>query len=83
MTRWHPDRDLARLLEALSEEILAATDEELRQALAEAAGSIARTVSASEVRTLVAAAGEDADDPGAARLQAVAVNGPRPHARPH
>ena len=32
MTRWHPSLDLTRLLEELSEEVLAATDEEVLQA---------------------------------------------------
>jgi hypothetical protein len=80
MTRWHPDRDLARLIEALSQEILAASDEELRQALAETGWSIARA--ASEVRALVAAAAEGADEPGAARPHAAAVGGMLPQTRP-
>lgn len=31
MTRWQPPHELVRLLDALSEEILTATDEEVRQ----------------------------------------------------
>jgi hypothetical protein len=59
VTRWHPNLDLARLFEALSEEILAATDDEVRAS----AGPGRKLASAArEVRWLVKAACADADD---------------------
>lgn len=59
MTRWHPNLDLARLFEALSEEIFAATDEEVRAS----AGPGRKFASAArEVRCLVEAACAEADE---------------------
>lgn len=52
MTRWRPDLDLDRLLDALEAEILAATDQEIRLAFFEAGCSIAAT--AGEVRKAIA-----------------------------
>lgn len=57
MTRWHPSLDLARLLEAVSEEILAATDEEVRETSGLQGWTIANT--ALEVREAVKAAHAD------------------------
>ncbi|MGY3610893.1 MULTISPECIES: hypothetical protein [unclassified Bradyrhizobium] len=57
MTRWHPSLDLARLLEALSKEILAATDKEVRQTSALQGWTIANT--ALEVREVIKAAHRD------------------------
>lgn len=54
MTRWHPSLDLACLLEALSQEILAANDEEVRQTSGLQGWSIANT--ALEVREVIKAA---------------------------
>jgi hypothetical protein len=54
VTRWHPRLELARLLEALSEGIIAATDEEVRQMHGRPVASTAR-----EVRSLVKAARAD------------------------
>jgi len=54
MTRWHPRLELARLLDALSEDIIAATDEEVRQMNGSAVANTAR-----EVRLLVKAARAD------------------------
>ncbi|MBR0866939.1 hypothetical protein ACVI1J_010322 [Bradyrhizobium diazoefficiens] len=51
MTRWDPSLDLACLLEALSEEILAATDEEVRETSGLQGWTIANT--ALEVRSLI------------------------------
>ena len=63
MTGWHPHLDLGRLIEALSEEILAATDAEVRRASAPHGRKIAST--AREVRLLIKAArGEVDDNPG-------------------
>ncbi|WP_454645370.1 hypothetical protein [Bradyrhizobium liaoningense] len=59
MTRWHPSLDLARLLEALTEEILAATDEEVRQTSGLQGWKIANT--ANEVRGLITATRADVD----------------------
>lgn len=57
MTRWHPSLDLARLLEALSDETLAATDGEVRQMSDLQGWKIANT--AHEVRELIRAVGTD------------------------
>lgn len=57
MTRWRPRLELARLLEGLSEEILAATDEEVRQMHGR---SIAGT--AGDVRRLINAARSNSDE---------------------
>jgi hypothetical protein len=59
VTRWHPNLDLARLFEALSEEVLAATDDEVRAS----AGPGRKLASAArEVRWLIKAACADADE---------------------
>jgi hypothetical protein len=60
MTRWHPRLDLVRLFEALSEEILAATDAEVRRASAMQGRKIAST--AREVRLLIKAARAEVDE---------------------
>lgn len=60
MTSWHPSLDLARLLEALSEEILAATDEEVRETSGLQGWTIANT--AIEVRSLIRTARTDVED---------------------
>ncbi|MCK1626309.1 hypothetical protein IVA98_24755 [Bradyrhizobium sp. 160] len=60
MTRWHPSLDLARLLETLSGEILATTDEEVRQTSSLQGWNVAGA--ALEVRDLISAAGADADE---------------------
>ncbi|MBR1023994.1 hypothetical protein JQ559_25985 [Bradyrhizobium viridifuturi] len=57
MTRWHPSLDLARLLEGLSEEILAASDEEVRQTSGLQGWTIANT--ALDVRDVIKAARAD------------------------
>ena len=54
MTRWHPRLELARLLEALSEHIIAASDEEVKQTHGKAVASTAR-----EVKQLIKAARAD------------------------
>ncbi len=60
MTRWHPRLELARLLEALSDDIIAATDEELREIQGRALAGTAR-----QVRRLIKAA-QAADGAGTA-----------------
>ncbi len=60
MTRWHPHLELARLLEALSDDIIATTDEELREIQGRALAGTAR-----QVRRLVKAA-QAADGAGTA-----------------
>ncbi|TYL85945.1 hypothetical protein [Bradyrhizobium cytisi] len=57
MTRWHPSRDLTRLLEALSGEILAASDEQVRQTSGLQGWTIANT--ARDVREVIMAAHGD------------------------
>jgi hypothetical protein len=54
VTRWHPRLELARLLAALSEDIIAATDEEVRQTHGRAFTSTAR-----EVKSLIKTARAD------------------------
>ena len=51
MTRWHPRLELARLLQALSDDIIAATDEELREIQGRDLAGTAR-----QIRRLVKAA---------------------------
>jgi hypothetical protein len=63
MSRWDPHADLARLVEALAQDIIAASDEEVRQPHHWAHRCSVRE-SAVEVRTLIAAAMEDEPDPG-------------------
>ncbi|MCK1635420.1 hypothetical protein [Bradyrhizobium sp. 162] len=57
MARWHPSLDLARLLDALSGEILAASDEEVRQTSGRQGWTIANT--ALDVRQVIKAARGD------------------------
>jgi hypothetical protein len=44
VTRWHPRLELARLLEALSEDIIATSDKEVRQMHGRAVAGTAREV---------------------------------------
>jgi hypothetical protein len=44
VTRWQPDLELTRLLEALAEDIIAATDEEVRRMHGRTIASTAREV---------------------------------------
>lgn len=77
MTRWQPCLELHRLLEALSEEILAASDEELRQVhgsrLAVVAGEVSLRIRAARTEAEARSAGDigaGAAEPGtAARLE--------------
>jgi hypothetical protein len=57
---WCPHIDLARLSAALSEEILAVSESEVRRLLAETACPLAAT--AQEVRDLIAAASGEQDE---------------------
>ena len=61
MKRWQPHIDLHRLCEAAQEDILAASDEEGRQASLASGLSVART--ATEIRNLIAAATGEPDRP--------------------
>jgi hypothetical protein len=63
MKSWKPHIDLARLLEALSDEIVAATEEDVRRACLEDGRSIA--VAANEVRRMIGAVTDDSSDPDA------------------
>lgn len=90
MTRWHPSRDLSLLLEALSEEILAETDEEVRETSGLQGWTIANT--ALEVREVIKAAQghlngsldriEDLSEPGA-RLRLTRGGRGSPHHQRH
>jgi hypothetical protein len=74
MSGWKPDIDLARLLDALAAEIVAAADEEVYAACGKDGRSVA--AAASEVRALIAPSLDD--DPGesdAGALPAEAVLG--------
>ena len=59
MKNWQPHVDLHRLTVALSEEIIAAPEQELRRLHAESGVSIA--AAAQDVRSLIAAASGEAD----------------------
>ena len=61
MTNWQPHIDLARLLEALGEEIVAATEREIHQACAEGGHSV--RAAARETRRIIGAVTRDLDDP--------------------
>jgi hypothetical protein len=71
MTRWQPDIDLCRLLEALSADILAASDEEVRQQLARGGSPLA--ISTRAIREVIAEAMEDGDGPGLRLTEAAAA----------
>ena len=60
MTNWQPHVDLARLLEALAEEIVAATEPEIHQGCAEGGHSV--RAAARETRRIIGAATGDLDD---------------------
>ncbi|MGJ4940312.1 hypothetical protein ACQR1W_07020 [Bradyrhizobium sp. HKCCYLS1011] len=84
MTRWHPRLELVRLLEALSEDIIAATDEEIRQLHGRA-----MSITAHEIKLLIKAARADKgggvmeglDEPGAGLRPAGAQRRPSHHQR--
>jgi hypothetical protein len=61
MKNWRPQIDLDRLNAALGEDILGASDEEIRRAYAAAGRSVARA--ADGVREQIAAASGDPDAP--------------------
>ena len=61
MTSWQPHIDLVRLLEALGEEIVAATEREIYRACEEGGDSVRAT--ADETRRVIAAATGGLDDP--------------------
>jgi hypothetical protein len=62
MSRWEPHTDLIRLLEALANEIVSTTEEEVRQACAFDGWSIAMTA-CKEVRELIDAATGEPGEP--------------------
>jgi hypothetical protein len=69
VTRWHPPFDLLHLIEALSEEILTATDEEVRQAFSAHGRNLVNTArernlasAVREVKLLVENACAEADE---------------------
>jgi len=62
MSRWDPQADFGRLMEALTQDIIAATDEEVRQPHYGARRCSLRK-SANEVRSLIAAGTGDEPDP--------------------
>ena len=61
MTSWEPHVDLARLLEALGEEIVATTEQEVRLACVLDGHSVRET--ASEVREMIGTLTGDLGDP--------------------
>jgi len=61
MTNWQPHVDLARLLEALAEEIVAATEPEIHQACADGRHSV--RAAARETRRIIGTVTGDLDDP--------------------
>lgn len=76
MTRWHPRLELTRLLEALSEDIIAATDEEVRQMHGRSVASTAR-----EVKLLIKMARADRGSGVPTGLDETSA-GPRPAGSP-
>jgi hypothetical protein len=78
MTRWDPQVDLSRLLDALAREILAASDDDVRGLTL--AASVVRA-SADEVRRVIDAVlgdGAEAGDPDARPPHAVFLREPPP-----
>jgi hypothetical protein len=71
MSRWDPHIDLMRLLEALGNEIVSTTEQDVRQACGEHGWSIAMTAKlrCKEVRDVIDAASGDQDDPGEVELE--------------
>jgi hypothetical protein len=61
MSRWEPHLDLMRLLEALADEIAAATDYDVRQACSEGRCTAAMV---QEVRELIGTVSGDLEAPG-------------------
>jgi hypothetical protein len=59
--RWQPHIDLRRLCEAAQDDILAASDEEVREASLSCGRSVART--ATEIRSMIATLTGEPDDP--------------------
>jgi hypothetical protein len=70
MSRWDPHADFGRLMEALTQDIIAATDEEVRQPHY-GAHRCSVCKSADEVRSLIAAATGDEPDPRVIVAEAV------------
>jgi len=81
MKCWLPHIDLHRLCTAAEEDILAASDAEVRQALRASGGSVPRT--AAEVRNLIAAVTGDQDEHEAPQPPAGAVGRDEHWVRPH
>jgi hypothetical protein len=65
MSRWEPHIDLMRLLEALANEVVSTTEQEVRQACAEDGWSIAMTAKlrCREVRELIDVVNGDPSEP--------------------
>jgi len=61
MTSWHPDIDLARLLEALADEVVATTEQEVHEAYAWDGHAVRAT--AKEVSRMIFGDRIDLDDP--------------------
>lgn len=70
MSGWEPHIDLMRLLEALANEVVSTTEQDVRQACIEDGWSIAMTAKlrCKEVRELIDAISGDQDDPGEAEI---------------
>ena len=81
MSGWDPHRDLARLLAALGQEIVASAEPEVRAACFEDGDSI--HAAAKDIRALIGALGDDADEPEAGVRPLEAADGPKLWARQH
>ena len=81
MKGWRPQTDLTRLCSALSGEILAATDEDMRALAAERSHAFA--AAARDVRKLIAAANGDPDEPDPELVAANAALAAARFARQH
>jgi hypothetical protein len=81
MSRWEPHIELMQLLEALANEIVSTTEQDVLQACAEEGWSTAK-LGCKEVRDLADAASGDRDDPGEAEADVkndhIELRTPRP-----
>ena len=82
MRQWRPEQELERLLQALEQEILAAEEKDLRQALTAAGLSVGGT--RRQVSSVVGSALAEYEDPQAEAPQALAdCSGDHRLRRPH
>jgi hypothetical protein len=81
MSAWDPHRDLARLLAALGEEIVASAEPEVQAACLRDGDSI--DAAAKDVRKLIVSLIDDPDEPEPGVRPLALAHGSRHWARPH